>query len=248
MIKVDWNLPFLEQLEYFRSKGVVLSPESWRDVWKQANSRAFTVAQVTEMDVLHDIRAALDQAKESGMTLKDFKAKLQPTLEKKGWLAPEGEEAKILLPDGTVRKRLTGWRLDNIFATNSQETYSVGRYKQLQEVKQSRPYWMYVAVMDSATRPDHAAMNGKIYHADHPFWDQWYPPNGFRCRCYVRTLSARQMKKLGLKEETSGVGIKPDKGFDYNPGQTGLDHWKPDLDKYTPEERRLLEGALNAGA
>jgi SPP1 gp7 family putative phage head morphogenesis protein len=85
-----------------------------------------------------------------------------------------------MLPDGTVRKRITGWRLDNIFATNSQETFSIGRYKQLQEVKQSRPYWMYVAVMDSATRPDHAAMNGKIWHADHPVWDTWAPPNGFR--------------------------------------------------------------------
>lgn len=245
MIKVDWNLPFLEQLEYFRSKGVVLSPESWRDVWKQANSRAFTVAQVTEMDVLHDIMAAQDLAMESGMTLKEFKDSIRPTLEQKGWLAPEGEAAKIILPDGTVRKRLTGWRLDNIFATNSAETYAVGRYKQLQEVKEFRPYWMYVAVMDSATRPDHAALDGKIWHADHPVWDRIYPPNGWRCRCYVRSLSGRQMKKLGLKEETGGVDFKPDEGFDYNPGTSGLDHWKPDLDKYTPEERNLLEGALN---
>lgn len=245
MISVDWNLPFLEQLEYFKSKGVELAPESWRDVWRQANSKAFTVSQVTEMDMLHDIKAALNDAKESGITLKEFKESLRPTLEQKGWFAPEGEAAKIMLPDGTVRKRLSGWRLDNIFATNSQETYSVGRYKQLQEVADSRPYWMYVAVMDAATRPDHAAMNGKIYHADHPIWDKWYPPNGFRCRCYVRTLSARQMKKLGLKESKSGVSFLPDEGFDYNPGTAGLEHWKPALDKYTPEERRLLSEALN---
>jgi hypothetical protein len=55
------------------------------------------------------------------------------------------------------------------------------------------------------------------------------------------------MKKLGLKEEIGGVNERPDEGFDYNPGQTGLDHWKPDLSKYTPEEQSLLQEALNAG-
>lgn len=185
MIKINWDLPFLEQLDYLRSKGIVLSPESWRDVWKQANSRAFTVARVTEMDILHDIKSALDQAMESGATLKDFKAGLKDTLESKGWLAPEGEKAKIILPDGSTRKRLTGWRLDNIYATNSQEAYSTGRYKQLQEVKDSRPYWMYVAVMDSATRPNHAALNGKISQA----FGRPIKPKKVTVKAHIRKIS-----------------------------------------------------------
>jgi SPP1 gp7 family putative phage head morphogenesis protein len=134
------------------------------------------------MDILRDIQTSLEEAigAEGGMTLREWKAGIRDTLERKGWYAPEGKATIVKMPDGSVRKRLTGWRLDNIFATNSQEAYSTGRHKQLQEVKDRRPYWMYVAVMDSATRPDHAAMNGKVWHADHPIWDKWYPPNGFR--------------------------------------------------------------------
>jgi uncharacterized protein with gpF-like domain len=35
--------------------------------------------------------------------------------------------------------------------------------------------------------------------ADHPFWDTWYPPNGFRCRCGVVTLSADNVRDENCK-------------------------------------------------
>lgn len=180
MIGVSFDQPFLEQLEFFRQKGFVLSPEGWRDVWQEAHARAFTVANVTEMDVLHDIRGALDKAMADGIPLKQFKQGLQETLEHKGWLAPEGERAKIVMPDGTVRKRLTGWRLNNIFETNNDTAFSVGRYKQQMGVKALRPYWMYMTDEGPNVRETHAEHHGEVRHADHPFWDEWYPPNGFQ--------------------------------------------------------------------
>lgn len=179
MIDVRFDRPFQEQLDFFRQKGFELSPEGWRDVWKQAHARAFTVASVTEMDVLKEIREALDAAMEAGTPLKQFKAELRDTLERKGWFAPKGERAKVVMPDGTVRKRLTGWRLDNIFATNNQAAYSVGRYKQQQEVKLLRPYWLYMTDEGPNVRDSHAAHHGVVRHADHVFWNTWYPPNGF---------------------------------------------------------------------
>ena len=47
MIEIRFDLPFEEQLEYFRNKGYALPPGGWRDVWQAAYSRAFTVANVT---------------------------------------------------------------------------------------------------------------------------------------------------------------------------------------------------------
>jgi uncharacterized protein with gpF-like domain len=179
MIEVHFDKPFQEQLDFFRQKGFELSPHGWRDVWQDAHARAFTVARVTEMDVLHDIREALDTAMEKGLPLKQFKGTLQETLERKGWFAPKGERAKIALPDGTVRKRLTGWRLDTIYQTNNQAAFSVGRYKQQQEVKALRPFWQYMTDEGPNVRPEHAAHHGQVRHADHPFWNIWYPPNGF---------------------------------------------------------------------
>jgi uncharacterized protein with gpF-like domain len=49
---------------------------------------------------------------------------------------------------------------------------------------------MYVAVMDSRTRTQHRVLHGRVFRYDDPFYGAFYPPNGYRCRCRVRTLSA----------------------------------------------------------
>jgi len=220
-------LPFAEAVEFFRKKGYFVSPDSWRDLWGAAHVNAFTVAKVTAMDVLQDIRKAVDQAIEKGISLQRFKADLQDLLARKGWMAPRGEGGGALKP----------WRLDTIYRTNVQSAYQAGRFRQMLETAPKRPYWMYDAVEDGRTRPTHAAHDGKVYRFDHPFWDIWYPPNGFNCRCTVSSLSDRQLQRRGLNEETQGTSLKPDPGFDYN---VGLEAWKPDLAKYVPEARKIL--------
>jgi SPP1 gp7 family putative phage head morphogenesis protein len=225
--------PFDEAVHYFRSKGMRLSPEGWRDVWAAENVRAFTVARVTAMDVLEDIRGAVDQAIEKGVTLTRFRAELIETLARKGWMKAPGIEP-------TAEAPLVPWRLDTIYRNNVQSAYMAGRYKQMVENARRRPFWLYDAVDDRRTRPSHAVHDGVVRRFDHPFWDTWYPPNGHRCRCSVRALSARQMQRRGLEEETQGTSWKPDEGFDYNPGR---EFWQPDLTKYSPEGRRILQGA-----
>ena len=66
-----------------------------------------------------------------------------------------------------------------------------------------RPYWMLVAIMDGDTRPEHALLNGVVYPADDPFWQVWYPPNGWGCRCRVVTLSAADVERMGLRIASS---------------------------------------------
>lgn len=173
------SLPFEEAIAWFRKKGYALSPESWRDLWQQAHGRAFTVARVTAMDVLEDIRAEVDKALAEGTSLEAFQADLRKTLERKGWFSPSGVDAEVEMPDGTIRKRLTPWRLETVYRVNLQTAYSAGRYRQMEEVKAARPFWQYKTRPVAASRPDHLAQEGKVYHADHPFWDEWYPPNGF---------------------------------------------------------------------
>lgn len=176
----DFNLeplPFEEAIKYFRAKGFALSPDSFKDVWAAEHVQAFTVARVTAMDVLEDIRDEIQRALDDGIALGEFKKTLRETLTRKGWYAPRGEDAVV---DG--QKRLTPWRLDTIYTTNLQSAYQTGRYSQMIKVADTRPYWRYVAVMDDRTRPSHAAMNGRIFRFDHPFWSSWYPPNGYNCR------------------------------------------------------------------
>lgn len=120
--------------------------------------------------------------------------------------------------------------------------YLTGKYKRMTEpgVKALRPYWQYDAVNDSKTRPSHLAMDGRVFMADDPIWDTWFPPNGFKCRCTVKTLSKRQMEQRGLTVETEApraarledgrfVNILPDPQFDTNPAKV---RYQPDLTGY----------------
>jgi SPP1 gp7 family putative phage head morphogenesis protein len=233
-----FNLPFDEAIEFFRAKGIQVSPDSWRDLWREANARAFTVARVTQMDVLADLKLAVDAAMSQGMSLGEFKSSVRPMLERKGWMAHSGEAATATLPDGTVRKRLTPWRVENIYRTNLQTAYSAGRWKQQEETAAFFPYLQYMAILDSRTRQAHAAMHGKVFHREHPVWERWYPPNGFACRCYVKSLTDGQVKARGLKVRKEGVDVAPDEGWDYHVGKAGLGKWQPDLSKYAPELSR----------
>jgi SPP1 gp7 family putative phage head morphogenesis protein len=212
------NLPFAEAIKYFQDKGLALNRHAWWFFDQQSHAKAFTVANVTAGDVLEDIHEAVDDAVSSGMSLGEFKKGLREQLTKKGWFAPKDENAWIQGPDGAYRKRLNGWRLDTIYNANLQSAYSAGRYIQ-QMGSAFRPYWQYKAIMDSRTRPPHAAMHNKIWHRDNPIWDTWYPPNGFNCRCYIKTLSARQVEGRDLDIETVPVGEMPDDGWANNPGK-----------------------------
>ena len=86
-----------------------------------------------------------------------------------------------------------------------------------------------------------------VYKYDDPFWKVWYPPNGFRCRCHVRSYSEAQIQARRLEvqkrppftvdTETGEMQmLHPDKGFSRNPAR---DIWKPDLAKLSPKVRKV---------
>lgn len=200
MISFQIPLPFDEAIKFFKDR-TVLTPDKYNQLATEAKARAFTVAGVTRMDVLTDIHSAIDRAITEGTTFADFKKSMKETMAKRGW---EG---------------LRPYRLDTIFRTNIQAAYQVGHYQRQMEVAGSFPYWQYVAVMDSRTRPAHAVMNGRTLPVDDPFWYTSYPPNGFNCRCTVRALTKGEItrEKLSVEKDVPGIA---DPGFDGNPGQT----------------------------
>lgn len=252
VIETHFNKPFEEQLEFFRQKGFAFSPNSWKDVWKDGHARAFTVARVTEMSVLEDIRTSLDKAKETGVSFDKWKKELLPKLESKGWVQKPGEKEIITMPDGTKRKRLAPWRFEIIWKTNISTAYHVGRYKQQQDLKHRRPWWQYritPLIPSKRNRASHKEQDGKVHHADSPYWDQWYPPAGFQCYCYTNTLSNSQLESQGLKPEPDDYKpkSKPDEGWDHNPGQAGLDAWKPDYTSFAPAAATQLRREISRG-
>ncbi|MGC8341841.1 phage minor head protein [Pantoea ananatis] len=234
-----------QAIEYFKSKGYTVG-FNWHDVEARAHATAFTVAGVLKLDVLQDVRGAMQSAIENGQTLTQFTRNLTPVLTQKGWLA---DKAKLVADeDGVLEgKQLTPRRLRTIFETNMQSAYGAGRYAAQMENAEERPWWTRVAVMDMRTRPAHAALNGLTARYDDPIWQFSYPPDGWGCRCRIRAYSASQVESKGIKTWSSkdhletvqqawgpddtrevqafrynGQLYTPDAGFGHNPGQGWL--------------------------
>lgn len=191
----------VEAVHYFRSKGIAVT-ENWHDLWQEAQARAFTVTGITKLDLMQDIRGAVDTAIKEGRTERWFLNELAPVLKKKGWWGKK----EVTNPDtGEVRYVRQGSpaRLKLIYRQNIQSAYMAGRYKQQLENADSTPYWRYIAVLDQKTRPAHAALNGKVFHYDDPFWNAMYPPNGWNCRCRVAAYSESRLKRRGLEVSDS---------------------------------------------
>ena len=195
-LKALFKLPPALAIKYFTSKKNKLSWD-WYEVWQNAHKKAFTVAKVAREDILKDIRSSLDKALVEGKTFHEFQKELKPILQKKGWW---GEQI-VVDSQGVAEKVQLGsmYRLKTIYSVNMQTAYQTGRYKTQYENVDNRPYWEYVAVMDASTRPEHAMLNGLVYRYDDPFWQSFYPPNGWRCRCRVRALSDYKVKSKKIK-------------------------------------------------
>lgn len=48
------------------------------------------------------------------------------------------------------------------------------------------PNLRYRTVRDERTRHSHRELDGYVIPIDHPFWDTYYPPNDWNCRCSVQ--------------------------------------------------------------
>ena len=195
------TLPPKKAVEYLKNKGYAITWD-WEELWQDAQAQAFTVAKATRLDILQDIREAVEKALAEGKTFSWFEKELTPVLKAKGWW---GRQEHVDGETGEVTQVQLGspWRLRTIYRTNLQTAYMAGRFQEQLANAEDRPYWQYVAILDSRTRPSHRAMNGKVFRYDDPFWGSFYPPNGWGCRCRVVALSQGNISRNGIKVESS---------------------------------------------
>jgi uncharacterized protein with gpF-like domain len=219
-------LPFEEAIAFFRQK-VNVKTARWTDVWREAHSRAFMVAGAATDALVEDFRQAVDKAISQGTTLAEFRKDFDAIVARHGW----------------VHNGSAAWRSRVIYETNLTGAYSAGRYAQMADpdVRSAYPYWQYLHGDSRRPRPIHLGWNGLTLRCDDPFWSSHYPPNGWRCSCYVRPVSHAEMRRMGKggpdqapeikyvewrDKHTGAVHQVPegiDPGFDYNPGQAWLD-------------------------
>lgn len=98
-----------------------------------------------------------------------------------------------------------------------------------------RYYLQYRTAGDGRVRPEHAALHGVTLPITDTFWEEFYPPNGWNCRCTVVQVhksrypatphdEAMALGEQALERDTKGM-------FRFNPGKEGKA--VPDYNPYT---------------
>jgi len=199
-----------------------VATDRWNDLLGPIHGTEFTIAGAP-LDVVKDIQSALSKAQANGLTLAQFRKDFDSIVKRSGW----------------AYKGSRGWRTAVIYRTNMHSAYMAGRWQQIIENADRRPYLEYRAVLDSKTRPQHRAWHGTLLPVTAGFWSTHYPPNGWGCRCTVRSYSESEMTRAGkavsadpkvkyrLATNTDGevtdrvpVGIDP--GWDHNVGESWI--------------------------
>lgn len=181
-----------QALEYIKNKK--LRPAfSYKDVWNEEHAAAFTVAKTMQIDVLSDIKKAVEKAIENGTTFEQFKKELKPALMQKGWWG--NKEMSDPLTGETVTAQLgSDRRLKTIYSTNLRSAYQKGQYDRTME-SDLHPYLMYRIGPSLRHREQHLRWNNLIRPKDDPIWNSIFPPNGYGCKCYtVAVTEARKQK------------------------------------------------------
>ena len=191
-----------EALDYIKNKNLKVG-FSYKDVWNEEHATAFTVAKAMQIDVLSDLKKAVEKAIEDGQSFETFKKNIKPTLQQKGWWGKK----KMTDPlTGEVIDAQLGSdrRLKTIYNVNLRSAYQKGQYDRTM-ASDLHPYLIYRVGNSVKHRDQHLAWNGLILPKDDPFWDSHFPPNGYGCKCYTRAVSEARKKKY----ENEGIKIPP---------------------------------------
>jgi len=201
---------------------------------KKARGEAVYVAGLTADEVAKDIKPLIKKAIDEGMSSEQFKDVLADKATEftgKTWLRRKHP--------GAYKLAKTPYHAENVFRTNIMGAYNEGRRAAFEDpaLADEFPAWQYVAILDDRTREEHAAQDGKIYAKDDPYWDEWYPPNGYQCRCFVTAVSRWEFDDSMLSKPTAATA---DAGFGKLTGEAKAPIYKhaqrPDIEFKRSEE------------
>lgn len=186
-------LSFLEAIQFAVSRKVVL-PDEFYSLDLKTRQMATTVSFLSSIEQIETVVKSVNQVLIDGGTFNDFKKLV--------------EDNEIILSEPYLK---------NVFRTNIQTAYGHGRWQQQQRNKANRPYLMYVAINDSRVRPSHLALNRIIRHIDDPFWQTYYAPWDFMCRCTIIALTEEQALKYGITADEDLPVIAENNGWSTSP-------------------------------
>lgn len=182
-----------EASDYLRARGQLTQTFSWQDLWHDEHARQFTVSRLTRLDLLAAMQDGITKSVKGDLSRRDWTRNTEALLKKEGWWG----EIPVLDPVSgeTVTTKFDDARLKLIFDTNTRMAYSAGQWERIWRNRATHPYVRYITRGDERVRESHRRWNNLTLPSDDPFWEKHWPPNGWRCRCRVTSMTQREFDK-----------------------------------------------------
>lgn len=181
-----------EAMAFLRRKKIV-ETDAWTDFAPHEHAHAFTVAHSTGSGILDDLLGLLSEYQESGRRFDEFRQDAAKLMADRKWYGRKG-----ITPDTPEGRRYITWRLRTIFDTNMNTAAAAGAYRQQLRVAEDRPWLVYKSLLVGNRRQSHKDMHNSAYPVGHPFWDTYYPPNGWGCKCDVVSMDDEDLERYGI--------------------------------------------------
>ena len=191
-------------LAFLRERGQITQTWSWADLRAEEHALQFSVSRLASVDLLAELRQMIIDSVEGDLTRTDFMRDARAALARKGWWGLN--EVEDPATGETVTTRYNPTRLKLIYDTNVRQAAVAGQWDRAQQTKRLFPYLRYVTMADEMVRESHARWHNLVLPVDDPWWNTHMPQNAYRCRCYVRQVSAREYER-----GTTPTGQKMDK-------------------------------------
>jgi len=181
--------------------------QSAADIPAKVRAQMFFSASVADARVLEKIREVTRAWFRGELGLAEARKRFAQWIDARGIGDPTARRMSNIASTG---------RIDLILSQQAKMGAALGRYQVSRDpdIEERYPCWRYIAGHNP--RPEHAALNGKVFRKDDPFWATHYPPWDFNCNCDVEDCDepAQTPPKYDGKPPESGFQFDPAHAFE----------------------------------
>ena len=138
---------------------------------------------MTNDSVIEALHGELARSLDAGETLETFRRRIQPWwIEHTGWHPGSGGDAPT--------------HIEYVYRTYMRTVRAARRWERALRSSGTLPYLVYSLGPSTEYCREHVAWDGLILPVDAAFWNTHAPPNGWDCKCRIRSVTRRERERL----------------------------------------------------
>lgn len=197
----DWTKVKPEAAIKWWSQRLAVTETALEKLDDAARAYAFTISGMESQRVIDAAYEGIQAALEEGESLGQFRKRMK-----------EAQAAAGLAKDA----QMNPWHIETVFRQNVLSAYGAGRAASQRSaaVTKHLRYLLYRSMHDGRERSTHRALDNVCLPADHEFWDKYYPPWEWNCRCRSRSV---RTPPPGAKTDITSI-VQPPIGAPFDKG------------------------------